>query len=99
MSFAGVMPGGRAAAQHYDPAKEITIQATVQNIATGSGRMHAVVWTARAEDRNPTVFLGPASFVKEKMESKKLSVTVGDQGGRHRRAAAQPAGRESSRVR
>lgn len=72
--LAQVMPRGRAMHQHYDAAKETTIQATVEDTFTGTGRMRGVVWKIKAEDRELTVYLGPASY----LEAKKFTVAVGD---------------------
>jgi hypothetical protein len=77
--FAGVglaqaMPRGGAVHQHYDAAQETTLQATIVNTFTGTGRMHGVVWKVKAEDRDLTVILGPAAFLEEK----KFSVAEGD---------------------
>ena len=61
--------------QHYDAAKETTIQATVENTFTGTGRMRGVVWKVKTGDRELAVILGPASYLEEK----KFSAAAGDQ--------------------
>jgi hypothetical protein len=72
MTFAQV--GQRGTPQHYDAAKEVTIQATLENTFTGTGMMRGVVWTVKTEERALTVIVGPAAF----LEAKKLAVAVGD---------------------